>query len=63
LAHADIRESLKDIYGCSLTAIDICMINAASIDRHEANNLSVLVPWERTEKDGKGESRREEREI
>jgi hypothetical protein len=45
-------------------AIDICMINAASIDRHEANNLSsVLVPWERTEKDGKGVSRREEREI
>jgi hypothetical protein len=35
------------------------MINAASIDRHEANK----VPWERTEKGGEGESRREEREI
>jgi hypothetical protein len=31
------------------------------IDRHEANNLSsVSVPWERTEKDGEGERRREE---
>jgi hypothetical protein len=40
------------------------MMYAASIDRHEAKNLpSVLVPWERTEKDGKEERIREEREI